>query len=40
MHMLFEKKELFDYVVKKHGAIEGNRQTMNRLEEYLKTIPA
>jgi len=40
MHMLFEKKELFDYVVKKHGAIEGNRQTMNRLEEYLKTMPA
>lgn len=40
MHMIFQTKEMFDFVVQKHGAIEGNRQTMNRLEEYLKTMNA
>ncbi|HTH56647.1 MAG TPA: SRPBCC family protein [Cyclobacteriaceae bacterium] len=40
MQMIFQTKEVLDFVVKKHGAIEGNTQTMNRLEEYLKTMPA
>lgn len=39
MQMVFQTKEALDIVVKKHGAIEGNNQTMNRLEEYLKTMP-
>ncbi len=38
MHMLFLTKEARNLVVEKYGAIEGNRQTMNRLEEYLKTM--
>lgn len=40
MQMVFLTKEALDIVVKKHGAIEGNKQTMNRLEEYLKTMQA
>jgi len=40
MQMIFQTKEALDIVVKKHGAIEGNKQTMNRLEEYLKSVPA
>lgn len=39
MRMLFQTKEARDLVVEKYGAIEGNTQTMNRLEEYLKTMP-
>jgi uncharacterized protein YndB with AHSA1/START domain len=38
MKMVFPTKEALDIVVKKHGAIEGNKQTMSRLEEYLKTM--
>ena len=38
MRMVFQTKEARDLVVEKYGAIEGNRQTMNRLEEYLKTM--
>ena len=38
MRMLFQTKEARDLVVEKYGAIEGNTQTMNRLEEYLKTM--
>lgn len=40
MQMIFPTKEALDIVVKKHGAIEGNKQTMNRLEEHLKTMSA
>lgn len=40
MRMLFQTKEARDFVVEKYGAIEGNTQTMNRLEEYLKTMSA
>lgn len=40
MRMLFQTKEARDLVVEKYGAIEGNTQTMNRLEEYLKTMSA
>lgn len=36
MRMIFKTKEAKDLVVEKYGAIEGNRQTMNRLEEYLE----
>jgi uncharacterized protein YndB with AHSA1/START domain len=35
MKMVFKSKEEKDMVVEKYGAIEGNKQTMNRLEEYL-----
>lgn len=38
MRMVFKTKERRDIVVAKYGAIEGNRQTMNKLEEYLKTM--
>lgn len=38
MRMVFQTKEARDLVVEKYGAIEGNRQTMDRLEEYLKTM--
>ena len=38
MHMLFVSKEEKDMVVEKHGAIEGNRQTMDRLEAYCQKI--
>lgn len=36
MRMVFLTKEAKDMVIEKHGAIEGNNQTMNRLEEYCK----
>ena len=38
MKMIFKSKQVKDDVVEKYGAIEGNRQTMNRLENYLKTM--
>jgi uncharacterized protein YndB with AHSA1/START domain len=38
MRMLFSSKEAKDMVVEKHGAIEGNRQTMDRLEAYCQKI--
>ncbi|MES2373549.1 MAG: SRPBCC family protein [Bacteroidota bacterium] len=38
MRMLFVSKEERDMVVEKHGAVEGNRQTMDRLEAYCQKI--
>lgn len=38
MKMIFQSKAVKDDVVKKYGAIEGNKQTMDRLEVYLKTM--
>lgn len=35
MKMTFKTKEELDKVEKKYGAIEGNKQTMARLEAYL-----
>ena len=35
MKMVFKSKEVKDEVVEKYGAIEGNKQMMNKLEEYL-----
>ena len=35
MKMIFKSKEAKDEVVEKYGAIEGNRQTMDKLEAYL-----
>jgi uncharacterized protein YndB with AHSA1/START domain len=35
MQMLFKTKEERDLVVEKYGAVEGNKQTMDRLEEFL-----
>lgn len=35
MKMIFKSKAVKDEVVEKYGAIEGNRQTMDKLEEYL-----
>jgi uncharacterized protein YndB with AHSA1/START domain len=34
-HVVFESVEEFNYTVEKFGAIEGAKQTLNRLEEYL-----
>lgn len=38
MRMVFKTKQERDFVVEKYGAIEGNRQTMNRLEAYLSKL--
>lgn len=35
MKMVFKSKEVKDEVVEKYGAIEGNKQMMDKLEEYL-----
>jgi uncharacterized protein YndB with AHSA1/START domain len=35
LHMVFETAELRDHVVKTYGAIEGGRQTLGRLADYL-----
>lgn len=35
MTMIFATVEAREFVVKEHGAIEGQVQTINRLEEYL-----
>lgn len=35
MKMVFNSREEKDFVVEKYGAIEGNKQTMDRLEKYL-----
>jgi uncharacterized protein YndB with AHSA1/START domain len=35
MRMVFRSKEQRDLLVEKYGAIEGNRQTIDRLEAYL-----
>lgn len=37
MRMVFPSVEERDYVVQKHGAIEGANQTMERLAEYLRS---
>lgn len=34
-HMLFESAEVFEQVVKQHGADEGLKQNIVKLEEYL-----
>jgi Uncharacterized conserved protein len=36
MRMVFRSKDERDIVIEKYGALEGNTQTMNKLEEYLK----
>ena len=38
MRSLFLTKEARDLVVEKFGAIEGGKQTLARLEEYVKRI--
>jgi uncharacterized protein YndB with AHSA1/START domain len=38
MSALFKTKEDRDFVIEKYGALEGNRQTLNRLEDYLSKI--
>ena len=35
MKMVFKSKQVKDDVVEKYGAIEGHKQTMDKLEEYL-----
>jgi len=35
MKMVFKSKEVKDEVVEKYGAIEGNKQMMDKLEKYL-----
>ncbi len=35
MNMLFDSRETRDIVAKTHGAVEGQQQTLNRLEAYL-----
>lgn len=36
MKMVFKSKEARNQVVEKYGAVEGNKQTMDRLVEYLR----
>ncbi len=38
MKMVFLTREARDYVVEKYGAVEGNKQTMDRLEAYLASM--
>lgn len=38
MQSVFPTKEARDYVIKEHGAIEGGKQTLGRLAEYVKTL--
>lgn len=38
MRMAFRTKEALDLVIEQHGAVEGNKQTMDRLEQYLEQI--
>jgi uncharacterized protein YndB with AHSA1/START domain len=38
MRMLFPTKEELDFVVKKHGAVEGAKQTLGRLADLLPKI--
>jgi uncharacterized protein YndB with AHSA1/START domain len=39
MRALFKTAEERAYVVREHGAIEGAKQTLAKLEEYLRTVP-
>ncbi len=38
LRMVFRTKEDRDFVVKEYGAIEGGKQTLGRLSEYLPTM--
>jgi uncharacterized protein YndB with AHSA1/START domain len=38
MRMIFRSKQDRDRAVEQYGAIEGNKQTLDRLEAYLKTM--
>jgi len=38
MSMVFASQEEYNFVVKEHGAIEGQVQTINRLEEHLSKM--
>lgn len=38
LHSTFFSKEARDMVVKEHGAIEGGKQTLARLDEYLSSL--
>lgn len=40
IHMVFPSPEARDFVVKEFGAIEGGRQTLARLGEYLIQMPS
>jgi uncharacterized protein YndB with AHSA1/START domain len=35
MNMLFDTRETHDLIVKNHNAVEGQQQTLDRLEQYL-----
>lgn len=36
LHTIFPTKEARDFVIEKHGAIEGGKQTLARLDEYVR----
>jgi len=38
MKMVFKTKEDKDFIVEKYGALEGQKQTMDRLEQYLTKL--
>jgi len=38
MRMVFDSAEEYNFVVEKHGAVEGQKQTIARLEEHLSEI--
>ncbi len=37
LHTIFPTKEARDFVVEKHGAVEGGQQTLARLDKYIST---
>ena len=38
MHMTFKDKEYLDLVIREYGALEGQKQTLSRLENYLAEL--
>lgn len=38
LHTIFPTMEARDFVIEKHGAIEGGKQTLARLDEYVSNI--
>lgn len=38
LHTVFPTQEARDFVIEKHGAIEGGKQTLGRLANYVETL--
>jgi len=39
LRTLFPTKEARDFVIEKHGALEGGKETLARLDEYVRAYP-